>query len=169
LAVDRVKKLQGKEITEKSEEYLADKKKEDKDAVEKDALIKKYVTNPTEVPVTKTESSNLSKGKISLLIFIVAAFFVGTGYGVYVMSIPANNSSGSTIIVNASAFPTVNNTTVNQTANQTNVTSTKTTVTTPTNKTTIKTTPTTTGSSTGSSTGNNKSKTPTTTKNNSTK
>ncbi len=159
MAVDRVKKLQGKEVTEKSEEYLADKKKEDKDAVEKDALIKKYVTNPTEVPVKKTESSNLSKGKISLLIFIVAAFFVGTGYGVYVMSIPANNSSGSTIVVNASAFPTVNNTTVNQTANQTNVTSTKTTVTTPTNKTTITTT---TPTTTGSSTGNNKSTTKTT-------
>ncbi len=158
MAVDRVKKLQGKEVTEKSEEYLADKKKEDKDAVEKDALIKKYVTNPTEVPVTKTESSNLSKGKISLLIFIVAAFFVGTGYGVYVMSIPANNSSGSTIVVNASAFPTVNNTTVNQTANPTNVTSTKITVTTPTNKTTVTKTPTTTGSSTG----NNKSHTTTT-------
>jgi hypothetical protein len=132
---------------------LADKKKEDKDAVEKDALIKKYVTNPAEVPVTKTESSKLSKGKISLLIFIVAAFFVGTGYGVYVMSIPANNSSGSTIVVNASAFPTVNNTTANQTANQTNVTSTKKTIKTLTNKTT--TTPTTTGSSTG----NNKSHT----------
>jgi hypothetical protein len=132
---------------------LADKKKEDKDAVEKDALIKKYVTNPAEVPVTKTESSKLSKGKISLLIFIVAAFFVGTGYGVYVMSIPANNSSGSTIVVNASAFPTVNNTTANQTANQTNFTSTKTTIKTLTNKTT--TTPTTTGSSTG----NNKSHT----------
>jgi hypothetical protein len=134
---------------------LADKRKEDKDAVEKDALIKKYVTNPTEVPVTKTESSNLSKGKISLLIFIVAAFFVGTGYGVYVMSIPANNSSGSTIVVNASAFPTVNNTTVNQTANPTNVTSTKITVKTPTNKTTVTTT-------TGSSTGTNKSHTTTT-------
>lgn len=155
MAVDRVKKLQGKEVTEKSEEYLADKKKEDKDAVEKDALIKKYVTNSPEVPVAKTESSNLSKGKISLLIFIVAAFFVGTGYGVYVMSIPASNSSGSTIEVNASAFPTVNNTTVNQTANLTNVTSTKTKVTTPTNKTIVTTTP----STTGSSTGNNKSPT----------
>ena len=93
MAVDRVKKLQGKEVTEKSQEYLSDKKKEDADTVEKDALIQKYVTNPPEKPVTKTGSSGLSKGKISLLIFVVMAFFVGTGYGVYVMSIPANNST----------------------------------------------------------------------------
>jgi hypothetical protein len=159
LAAERVQKLQGKEVTEKSQEYLSDKKKEEEDNVEKDALIQKYVTNPPKVPVTKTGSSGLSKGKISLLIFVVLAFFVGTGYGVYVMSIPANNSSGSTINVNASAFPTVNNTTANQTANLTNVISTKTTVTTtPTTKKTVTTTPSTT--TTGGSTGN---KLPTTT------
>jgi hypothetical protein len=159
LAVDRVKKLQGKEVTEKSQEYLSDKKKEDADTVEKDALIQKYVTNPPEKPVTKTGSSGLSKGKISLLIFVVMAFFVGTGYGVYVMSIPANNSTGSTIDVNASAFSTVNNTTVNQTANQTNIIPTNTAVTTPT--TTTKTTVTTTPSTT---TTKNKTKTKTKTK-----
>jgi hypothetical protein len=134
---------------------LSDKKKEEEDNVEKDALIQKYVTNPPEVPGNKTESSGLSKGKISLLIFVVLAFFVGTGYGVYVMSIPGNNSSGSTINVNASAFPTVNNTTVNQTANQTNVPSTKTAViTTPTTKKTVTTIPSTT------TTGNKSNKTP---------
>ena len=159
MAVDRVKKLQGKEVTEKSQEYLSDKKKEDADTVEKDALIQKYVTNPPEKPVTKTGSSGLSKGKISLLIFVVMAFFVGTGYGVYVMSIPANNSTGSTIDVNASAFSTVNNTTVNQTANQTNIIPTNTAVTTPT--TTTKTTVTTTPSTT---TTKNKTKTKTKTK-----
>jgi len=166
LAVDRVKKLQGKEVTEKSQEYLSDKKKEDADTVEKDALIQKYVTNPPEKPVTKTGSSRLSKGKISLLIFVVMAFFVGTGYGVYVMSIPANNSTGSTIDVNASAFSTVNNTTVNQTANQTNIIPTNTAVTTPTTttKTTVTTTPSTTTTKTktktktGGSTGNSTKK-----------
>ena len=139
MAVDRVKKLQGKEVTEQSKEYLSDKKKEDEDTVEKDALIQKYVTNPPEKTATETGSSGLSKGKISLLIFVVLAFFVGTGYGVYVMSIPANNSTGSTINVNASAFPTANNTTVNQTANQTNTTSTTKTII-PTNTTTKTTT-----------------------------
>lgn len=166
MAVDRVKKLQGKEVTEKSQEYLSDKKKEDADTVEKDALIQKYVTNPPEKPVTKTGSSGLSKGKISLLIFVVMAFFVGTGYGVYVMSIPANNSTGSTIDVNASAFSTVNNTTVNQTANQTNIIPTNTAVTTPitTTKTTVTTTPSTTTTKnknktkTGGSTGNSTKK-----------
>lgn len=151
MAAERVQKLQGKEVTEKSQEYLSDKKKEDEDNVEKDVLIQKYVTNPPEVPVNKTESSGLSKGKISLLIFVVLAFFVGTGYGVYVMSIPANNSSGSTINVNASAFPTVNNTTVNQTVNQTNVPSTKTAViTTPTTKKTVTTIHSTSNNTTGS-------------------
>ncbi len=57
----------------------------------------------------------MSRGKIYLLIFVVAAFFVGTGYGVYVMSIPANNSSVAAITVTDSAFPAVNNTTTNQT------------------------------------------------------
>ncbi|MGB9202301.1 hypothetical protein [Methanobacterium sp.] len=142
---------------------MSDKKKEDADTVEKDALIQKYVTNPPEKAVTKTGSSGLSKGKIGLLIFVVLAFFVGTGYGVYVMSIPANNSSGSTINVNASAFPTVNNTTVNQTANQTNNTSTTNSVTTPTTKTTITPTTTTGSTTTGTTTGNNKSPTTTTT------
>ena len=130
MAAERVQKLQGKEVAERSQEYLSDKKKEEEDNVEKDALIQKYVTNPPDAPVNKIESSGLSKGKISLLIFVVLAFFVGTGYGVYVMSMPVNNSSGSTLNVNASAFPTVNNTTVNQTANLTSINSTKTTVTT---------------------------------------
>ena len=103
---------------------------------------------------------------IGLLIFVVLAFFVGTGYGVYVMSIPANNSTGSTIDVNASAFSTVNNTTVNQTANQTNIIPTNTAVTTPTTttKTTVTTTPSTTTTKnknktkTGGSTGNSTKK-----------
>lgn len=166
MAVDRVKKLQGKEVTEQSTEYLSDKKKEDADTVEKDALIQKYVTNPPEKPFAQTGSSGLSKGKIGLLIFVVLAFFVGTGYGVYVMSIPANNSTGSTIDVNASAFSTVNNTTVNQTANQTNIIPTNTAVTTPitTTKTTVTTTPSTTTTKnknktkTGGSTGNSTKK-----------
>ena len=154
LAAEHVKKLQGKEVTEKSQEYLSEQKKEDEDTVEKEALIQKYVTNPPEVPVTTTKSSGLSKGKLSLLIFVVVAFFVGTGYGVYVMSIPGNNSSGSTIDVNASAFPIVNNTT----ANQTNTTSTKTAVTkTPTTTKRTTTTPTPITTKTGGSTSGNNS------------
>ena len=57
----------------------------------------------------------MSRGKVSLLVFLVLAFFVGTGYGVYVMSLPANNSSGVSMTVNDSAFPVVNNTTTNTT------------------------------------------------------
>ena len=122
MAADRIKKLQGKEVTEKPLDYWSDKKKEDEDIEEKEALIKKYVTTPKEAPVTETKSSGLSRGRLSLFIFVVAAFFVGTGYGVYVISMPSNNSAVA-MTVNDSAFPAANNTT----ANQTNKATTKTT------------------------------------------
>jgi hypothetical protein len=75
----------------------------------------------------------MSRGKVSLLVFLILAFFVGTGYGVYVMSLPANNSSGISMTVNDSAFPVVNNTTTNKTLTKNTTT---TTTTTPTTKTT---------------------------------
>ena len=131
MAADRIKKLQGKEVTEKPLDYWSDKKKEDEDIEEKEALIKKYVTTPKTAPVTETKSSGLSRGRLSLFIFVVAAFFVGTGYGVYVISMPSNNSAVA-MTVNDSAFPAANNTT----ANPTNTTKTKTTTAVTTNKTT---------------------------------
>jgi hypothetical protein len=141
LAADRIKKLQGKEVTEKPLDYWSDKKKEDEEIEEKEALIKKYVTIPKDTPVNQPKSSGMSRGRIYLLIFVVAAFFVGTGYGVYVMSVPANNSSLPSITVTDSAFPTVNNTTTNQTNKTTTVVKKTTTTPTTTKKTT--TTPTT--------------------------
>ena len=120
LAIDRIKKLQGKEITEVSPEYLENKKKNDRDNNEKEALIKKYVTTPKDSPIVKTESTGFSKGKIFLLVFLVASFFIGTAYGVYVMSTPTNNSS-SKVNVNSSAFP-VNNTNATNGTNTTNLT-----------------------------------------------
>ncbi len=53
----------------------------------------------------------MSRGKLALIIFFVAAFFVGTGYGVYVMSMPSDDSIGAIMNINDSAFPLVNNTT----------------------------------------------------------
>jgi hypothetical protein len=125
LAADRIKRLQGKEVTDKSLDYWSDKKKEDENIEEKEALIKKYVTTPKTAPASKTQSSGMSRGKIYLLIFLIAAFFVGTGYGVYVMSMP-DDASAVIMTVNDSAFPFVNNTTLNQTT--TNQNTTKTTV-----------------------------------------
>ena len=148
LAADRIKKLQGKTVDEIPHE--AEKQKEKEDTVEKEELIKKYVTTPRSAP-TPTKSSGMSKGKVSLIVFLVAAFFVGTGYGVYVMSMPSNNSSSIAMTVNDSAFPILNNTT-NTTTNttiKTNKTST-----TKTTNTTKKNSSTTSGSSTKSS-GNN--------------
>jgi len=143
LAADRIKKLQGKEVTEKPLDYWTYKKKEYEQIEEKEALIKKYVTSPKDAPVNQPKSSGMSRGRIYLLIFIVAAFFVGTGYGVYVMSVPANNSSLPSITVTDSAFPTVNNTTTNQTNKTTTVVKKTTTTPTTTKKTTTPTTPTT--------------------------
>ncbi|MFY9638897.1 MAG: hypothetical protein WAK14_08870 [Methanobacterium sp.] len=164
LAADRIKKLQGKEVTEKPLDYWSDKKKEDEDIEEKEALIQKYVTTPKPAPVPQTKDSGLSRGRLSLLIFVVAAFFVGTGYGVYVISMPANNSAVA-MTVNDSAFP-ANNTT----ANQTNTTTAKTTTAvTKTNSTTPSTTSTTTSTKTSTSNSNSsntKKKSTTTTGNN---
>ncbi|ADZ08553.1 hypothetical protein Metbo_0301 [Methanobacterium lacus] len=146
LAADRIKRLQGKTVDETPLESEILKEKED--TVEKEELIKKYVTTPKKVPV-EPKSSGMSKGKVALIVFLVAAFFVGTGYGVYVMSMPSNNSS-VTMTVNDSAFPVINNTT-NTTANKTITTNktTKTTSTTKKNSSSTTGTTTKTGNSTG--------------------
>jgi hypothetical protein len=143
LAADRIKKLQGKTVEESPLESEIQKEKED--TVEKEELIKKYVTTPKEVPV-ETKSSGMSKGKVALIVFLLAAFFVGTGYGVYVMSIPSNNSTSVAMTVNDSAFPVINNTTTNSTLNNTITTTNKST--TKTTSTTKKNTSTTSGTST---------------------
>jgi hypothetical protein len=146
LAADRIKKLQGKPVDDTPLESEIQKEKED--TVEKEELIKKYVTTPKEVPV-EPKSSGMSKGKVALIVFLLAAFFVGTGYGVYVMSIPSNNSSPVAMTVNDSAFPVINNTT-NTTANKTITTNkTKTTSTTKKNSSTTSGTSTKTTNSTG--------------------
>lgn len=118
LAADRIKRLQGKDVTEKPLDYWSDKKKEEENIEEKEELIKKYVTTPKMAPVSNSQSSGMSRGKIYLLIFLVVAFFVGTGYGVYVMSMPSDDVSAVIMTINDSAFPYVNNTTVNLTNNQ---------------------------------------------------
>lgn len=56
----------------------------------------------------------MSRGKLSLIV-VVLAFFIGTGYGVYVMVMDANDSIGTHMTVNESAFPVLNNTTTNTT------------------------------------------------------
>ena len=146
MAADRIKRLQGKTVDETPLESEILKEKED--TVEKEELIKKYVTTPKKVPV-EPKSSGMSKGKVALIVFLVAAFFVGTGYGVYVMSMPSNNSS-VTMTVNDSAFPVINNTT-NTTVNKTITTNTtvKTTSTTKKNSSSTTGTTTKTGNSTG--------------------
>ena len=50
LAADRIKRLQGKDVTEKPLDYWSDKKKEEENIEEKEELIKKYVTTPKNGP-----------------------------------------------------------------------------------------------------------------------
>jgi hypothetical protein len=158
MAADRIKKLQGKTVDETPPEYWSEKQKEEEDTEEKEELIKKYVTIPKNTQV-ETQSSGMSKGKVSLIILLVAAFFIGTGYGVYVMSAPSNNSSGISLTVNDSAFPILNNTTTNTTKFNGTSNKTSTTTATTTNKSNTSTTKkntsttTTTSKSTGNSTG----------------
>jgi len=155
MAADRIKKLQGKNVDETPLEYWSEKQKEEEDTEEKEALIKKYVTTPKN-PEVETKSSGMSRGKVSLIVFLVAAFFVGTGYGVYVMSTPSNNSSNTTLTVNDNAFPILNNTTTNTTqtnSTASNKTSTITKTTTNSSKKNTSTSTTTTGKSSGNSTG----------------
>ena len=156
MAADRIKKLQGKNVDETPLEYWSEKQKEEEDTEEKEALIKKYVTTPKNTEV-ETKSSGMSRGKVSLIVFLVAAFFVGTGYGVYVMSTPSNNSSNTTLTVNDNAFPILNNTTTNTTqTNSTSINKTSTTTkttTTNSSKKNTSTSTTTTGKSSGNSTG----------------
>ncbi|MDD3984329.1 MAG: hypothetical protein PHY59_00155 [Methanobacterium sp.] len=121
MAADRIKRLQGKGAPEKSLDFWSEQKKEKDETEEKEALINKYVTIPKTSPVNQNKSSGMSKGKLSLLVFVLA-FFIGTGYGVYVMTMAANESTGIYMTVNESAFPVLNNTNTTNTTISKNTT-----------------------------------------------
>jgi hypothetical protein len=134
---DRIKRLQGKGQVEKPLEYWTEKEEEKKKQEERELLLQRYISNPQ--PQGKVNSITSSRWKTMLAIFLVVAFFVGTGFGVFIMQSPSE-ASGASLVANESAFPVENTTNLTETTN-TNVT--KTTTTTKKNTTTTPTTPTT--------------------------
>ncbi len=138
---DRIKRLQGKGQVEKPLEYWTEKEEEKKKQEEREVLLQRYISSPQ--PKSKVSSVTSSRWKTLLAIFLLVAFFVGTGFGVLIMQSPSQ-SSGASLVANESAFPvenTTNLTVTNTTTTKTNTT--KTTTTTKKNTTTTKpTTPT---------------------------
>lgn len=134
---DRIKRLQGKGQVEKPLEYWTEKEEEKKKQEERELLLQRYISNPQ--PQSKINSITSSRWKTMLAIFLVVAFFVGTGFGVFIMQSPSE-VSGASLVANESAFPVENTTNLTETTN-TNVTKT-TTTTIKKNTTTTPTTPT---------------------------
>jgi hypothetical protein len=136
---DRIRRLQGKGQVEKPLEYWTEKEEEKKRQEERELLLQRYVSSPP--PKGKVKSITSSRGKTILAIFLVVAFFVGTGFGVLIMQSPSE-SSGASLVANESAFPVENATNITNTTTNSNVT--KTTTTPKSTNTTVKpTTPTT--------------------------
>jgi hypothetical protein len=158
LAVDNIKRLQGKEevLTHDTAEEKKVEQFKQKEAEEKEELVKKYVTMPSpKARASKKKASSLayknqkpkkgglSKGKMALIGFLVVAFFVGTALGAMFLKAPSNNTSSAVLTLNESAFPpavvanltnTTNTTKVYNTTKVSNTTTVKkTTTTTPTN------------------------------------
>lgn len=141
---DRIKRLQGKGQVEKPLEYWTEKEEEKKKQEEREVLLQRYISNPQ--PKGKVNTITSSRWKTMLAIFLVVAFFVGTGFGVLIMQSPSQ-SSGASLVANESAFPVEN--TTNLTVTNTTTTKTNTTKTTTTTKNTTTTKPTTPTNNTG--------------------
>ena len=108
-AADRIKMMRGQKNAEKSLDHWVEKNKVEKDQIEEEKLVKKYVTTPkpSEVP---SKNYKTSKSKIGALaaVFLALAFFIGSGFGVYILDLPTTATDG-TVLVNDTAFPTFEN------------------------------------------------------------
>jgi hypothetical protein len=162
---DRIKRLQGKGTVEKPLEHWVNKSKIEKDKVEKEELFKEYLT-PSAYKEKTIEPEPKGKSRLTVLlaIFVALAFFVGTGFGVYIFNMPSQAPTVP-LIINESAFPTSNgaNLTQNLTRSVTTTTTPTTTTTTTPTPTTTTTTPTPTTTNTKTTKTNTKTITPTTT------
>lgn len=126
-AVENIRRLQGQKTPEKPLDHWVEESRKKKDEEEREELVRRYV---------KTEEVKEKRGpNLSLIgaIIIVAAFFFGTGFGLYFMNLKEENPVTGTVTVNETAFPSFNNTVKNVTVTSTtNRTPTNTTPTTPT-------------------------------------
>jgi len=105
---DRVRRLQGKQGSEKSLDYWSEKEKEKKgteDLEEKEELLKKYSTKPL-VEETTDKGILSSRTKIIISIILIVGFLVGTAFGVSMVSKPSE--SPKSMVVNDTAFPLKN-------------------------------------------------------------
>ncbi|MFB2622831.1 hypothetical protein FVF72_05485 [Methanothermobacter sp. KEPCO-1] len=125
-AVENIRRLQGQKTPEKPLDHWVEESRKKKDEEEREELVRRYV---------KTEEVKEKRGpNLSLIgaIIIVAAFFFGTGFGLYFMNLKEENPVTGTVTVNETAFPSFNNTVKNVTVTSTtNRTPTNTTPTTP--------------------------------------
>ena len=107
---DRVKRLQGKQGSEKSLDYWSEKEKENQgivDQEEKEELLKKYVTKPQTIEKNPENGWLSNRAKIIISVILIVGFLVGTAFGVSVISKTSELSQVS-MIVNDSAFPAKN-------------------------------------------------------------
>ncbi|MDN5374629.1 MAG: hypothetical protein PWP32_1394 [Methanothermobacter sp.] len=126
-AVENIRRLQGQKTPEKPLDHWVEESRKKKEEEEREELVRRYV---------KTEEVKGRRGpNLSLIgaIIIVAAFFFGTGFGLYFMNLKEETPVTGTVTVNETAFPSFNNTVKNVTVTSTtNRTPTNTTPTTPT-------------------------------------
>lgn len=126
-AVENIRRLQGQKTPEKPLDHWVEESRKRKEEEEREELLRRYV---------KTEEVKEKRGpNLSLIgaIIIVAAFFFGTGFGLYFMNLKEETPVTGTVTVNETAFPSFNNTVKNVTVTSTTKRSpTNTTPTTPT-------------------------------------
>lgn len=106
---ERIRRLQGRDKPEKSLDQWVEKSKKDKKQLEEGKLLERYVTDfKSSKPQKKI--FRISKTKLGLLtaVFFVIAFFVGSGFGIYLLGFPTTANDGP-VLVNDTAFPTFQN------------------------------------------------------------
>lgn len=81
------------------------KSKKDQDKKEKEKLLKKYIPNLKKSKAKKQVSKSLTSkiGTLSAL-FLVIAFFIGSGFGIYLLNL-SGTSMDEAAQVNETAFP----------------------------------------------------------------
>ncbi|MGB9837330.1 hypothetical protein [Methanothermobacter sp.] len=112
-AVENIRRLQGQKTPEKTLDHWVEESRKKKDEEEKEELVRKYV---------RTDEVKGKRGpNLSLIgaIIIVAAFFFGTGFGLYFMNVKDETPVTGTVTVNETAFPSFNNTVKNVTVTHT--------------------------------------------------
>lgn len=108
---DRVRKLQGKEVTENAIETPAEDKKENQE------LFKKYITSPG-LKEKNIKIDKISINKMIAAAVLIVAFVIGIGFGIYALNI-SEQVTNIPLFTNDSAFPPL---IVNNTTNTTNTT-----------------------------------------------